>query len=88
MILFKNITKLDGMFQNCHMEPTIHGFSLFDRNNEFVGEVLNEGFAVNSKYKYAEKIQVQLIKKGINVFDIETFELVKNEQDLAEILYG
>jgi hypothetical protein len=88
MIYVKNITKYDGMFEKCFMEPTIHGFSVFDINGTFVGEMLNEGFAIETTYQYSEEITRKLIKKGISVFDYDTFYEIKWEKEISELLYG
>ena len=88
MIYVKNITKYEGMFQKCFMEPTVHGFSVFDSDSEFVGEILDEGFAIETSYEYSEQIIVELIKRKIPVFDFNTFYEIKLESDIAELLYG
>ena len=84
----KNITRYKGILDKCHLEPSIHGFSVFDKKSNFVGEILNEGFAVNGEYKHRDKLSAKLIQMGISVFDYETFYEVKNENDIAEILYN
>jgi hypothetical protein len=88
MIKFKNLTKYHGLFENCHMEPTTYGFSLFDKNNEFVGEILDEGFSLNGEYEYRDHIEREVTKKGIPVFDFSTKEEIDNEKEIAEALYG
>lgn len=88
MIKFSAIQKYKGMFQKCFMEPTIHGFSVFDTNNDFIGEILNEGFSINSEYEHSEMITRELVKKGINVFDFDTHEEIKHEQEINDLLYG
>ena len=88
MIYVKNITKYEGLFEKCFMEPGVHGFSIFDSGGEFIGEILNEGFAINSEYEHSKEITRQLVKKKIYVFDYETFYEVKLEADISELLYG
>ena len=88
MICVKNITKYEGMFQRCFMEPSIHGFSVFDSEGEFIGEILDQGFAMESSYQYSEQITRELIKKKIPVFDYDTFYEIKAEKDITELLYG
>lgn len=88
MIQFKNITKYKGLFEKCHMEPIPNGFSVFDANQTFIGTVLDEGFAIDKDYKYKTDIIRELTKKGIAVFDFDTFNEVTFEEDIAEILYG
>lgn len=88
MIYVKNITKYEGMFQKCFMEPSLHGFSIFDSESKFVGKIINEGFAINSEYEHSKTITRELIDKKIAVFDYETFYEIKLESDIAELLYG
>jgi len=76
------------MFEKCFMEPTIHGFSIFDTNSKFIGEILDEGFAIETGYQYSEEITRELIKRKIPVFDHDTFYEIRLEKDLADLLYG
>lgn len=88
MIYVKNVTKYDALFEKCFMEPTIHGFSVFDKSGNFTGEMLNEGFAIETSYEYADHITRELIKRKISVFDYDTFYEIKWEKEIAELLYG
>ena len=88
MIYVKNVTKYDVLFEKCFMEPTIHGFSVFDKYGNFIGEMLNEGFAIETSYEYAEHITRELIKRKISAFDYDTFYEIKWEKEIAELLYG
>ena len=88
MIDVKNITKYEGLFTKCFMEPTLCGFSVFDSGGNFVGEVLDEGFAIHSEYEHSKEITRQLLDKKISVFDYETFYEIKLEADISELLYG
>lgn len=88
MIELKNVTRYKGILDNCHLEPLRHGFSVFDKQGNFIGAILNEGFAINGEYEYLDKLSSKLIQMGISVFDYETFYEIKNENDIAEILYN
>lgn len=88
MIKVKNVTKYDGMFQKCHFEPTVYGFSIFDSKQRFIGEILDEGFAIETSYEYSDQIIIELTKREIKVFDHDTYYEIKWESDIAEALYG
>lgn len=88
MIYFKNITRYTGMFEKCFLEPSLSGFSVFDSQKRFVGEMLNEGFAVEDSYEYRDVIIRELTKKKIPVFGYDAYYDLKLEQNIADILYG
>lgn len=84
MIYTKNVTKYNGLFEKTFMEPTIHGFSVFDMDHNFIGEIMDAGFAIDKEYKHRDLVVKKLYEKGISVFDYDTFYEIELETLISE----
>lgn len=85
MIKFSTISKYKGLFSKCHCEICPYGLALFDANNNHVGRITNEGFAIDEAYEYADQLKVELTKRNITYFDVDLHDDIKLEQILSEI---
>lgn len=85
IIKFATISKYNGMFEKCYMEPVINGCAIFDSKNNHIGHIYDEGFALNSGYNHSEAVKIQLEEKGIAVFDVDIHDQTKLQEMIDEI---